>query len=66
MTVRGRPQGRPLALDHPLGTMAVPTADHYLPLLYAPTVQAEGDDVPTVHDGIQNGTISMRCPQVGA
>ena len=52
-------------LDHPLGRMAAPTADHYLPLLYALAVQAEGDDVLTVHQGIQNGTVSMRCLQVG-
>jgi 4,5-DOPA dioxygenase extradiol len=52
-------------LEHPLGRMAAPTADHYLPLLYALAVQAEGDDVLTVHEGIQNGTVSMRCLQVG-
>jgi 4,5-DOPA dioxygenase extradiol len=52
-------------LEHPLGRMAAPTADHYLPLLYALAVQAEGDDVTTVHEGIQNGTVSMRCLQVG-
>jgi 4,5-DOPA dioxygenase extradiol len=52
-------------LDHPLGRRAAPTADHYLPLLYTLAVQAEGDDVQTVHEGIQNGTVSMRCLQVG-
>jgi 4,5-DOPA dioxygenase extradiol len=52
-------------LDHPLGRMAAPTADHYLPLLYTLAVQAEGDDVQTVHEGIQNGTVSMRCLQTG-
>src|SRR5665647_253386 len=50
----------------PLGRMAAPTPDHYLPLLYTLAVQAEGDDVLTVHAGIQNGTVSMRCLQVGA
>jgi 4,5-DOPA dioxygenase extradiol len=52
-------------LEHPLGRMAAPTPDHYLPLLYTLAVQAEGDDVLTVHEGMQNGTVSMRCLQVG-
>ena len=52
-------------LEHPLGRKAAPTPDHYLPLLYALAVQAEADEVLTVHEGIQNGTISMRCLQVG-
>ena len=52
-------------LDHPLGRMAAPTPDHYLPLLYTLAVQADGDEVQTVHEGIQNGTVSMRCLQVG-
>jgi 4,5-DOPA dioxygenase extradiol len=53
-------------LDHPLGRMAAPTPDHYLPLLYTLAVQAEEDDVLIAHEGIQNGTVSMRCLQVGA
>jgi len=53
-------------VDHPLGRMAAPTPDHYLPLLYALAVQAEEDDVLIAHEGIQNGTVSMRCLQVGA
>ena len=52
-------------LEHPLGRMAAPTADHYLPLLYALAAQAEGDEALTVHEGIQNGTVSMRCLQIG-
>jgi len=52
-------------LKHPLGRLAAPTPDHYLPLLYALAVQTERDDARTVHDGIQNGTVSMRCLQVG-
>ena len=53
-------------LDHPLGRMAAPTPDHYLPLLYTLAVQAEEDDVLIAHEGIRNGTVSMRCLQVGA
>ena len=52
-------------LDHALGRMAAPTPDHYLPLLYTLAVQAEEDDVLIAHEGIQNGTVSMRCLQVG-
>ncbi len=52
-------------LEHPLGRTAAPTPDHYLPLLYALAVQKEREDVRTVHEGIQNGTISMRCLQIG-
>ena len=52
-------------LAHPLGRMAAPTPDHYLPLLYTLAVQDDADDVVTVHEGIQNGTVSMRCLQVG-
>ncbi len=52
-------------LDHPLGRMAAPTPDHYLPLLYTLALQADGETVTTAHAGIQNGTVSMRCLQVG-
>ena len=52
-------------LDHPLGRTAAPTPDHFLPLLYTLSVQADGDEVHTVHEGIQNGTVSMRCLQIG-
>jgi 4,5-DOPA dioxygenase extradiol len=52
-------------LGHPLGRMAAPTPDHYLPLLYTLAVQSEDDAVLTVHEGIQNATVSMRCLQIG-
>ena len=52
-------------LRHPLGAMAAPTPDHYLPLLYVLAAQAQGEDVTTLHAGIQHGSVSMRCLQVG-
>jgi 4,5-DOPA dioxygenase extradiol len=52
-------------LRHPLGRMAAPTPDHYLPLLYALAVQAEDEDVTTLHASIQHGSVSMRCLRVG-
>lgn len=52
-------------LDHPLGRLAAPTPDHYYPLLYALALQGDDEIVTTAHAGIQNGTVSMRCLQVG-
>ena len=45
--------------------MAAPTPDHYLPLLYVLAAQGEGEDVTTLHAGIQHGSVSMRCLRVG-
>jgi 4,5-DOPA dioxygenase extradiol len=52
-------------LQHPLGRMAAPTPDHYLPLLYVLAAQGDGEAVSTIHEGIQHGSVSMRCLQVG-
>lgn len=61
--------------DHPalinyekLGTEAspaVPTPDHYLPLLYVIAAQAEGEPVRFLVDGFDGGSISMLAVQVG-
>lgn len=46
--------------------MAVPTPDHYYPLLYT-VGAAHPDEIPrTMHAGFQSGTLSMRCLQFGA
>ena len=51
---------------HASARMAVPTPDHYWPLLYA-LGAAQGSAVPMqVHEGFQSGTLSMRCLQFGA
>jgi len=44
---------------------AVPTNDHYLPMLYALALREEGETLAFTHEGIQNGSISMRCFRVG-
>lgn len=41
--------------------MAVPTSDHYLPMLYTLGVQAQGEQVRFTHESFQHGSISMRC-----
>jgi 4,5-DOPA dioxygenase extradiol len=45
--------------------LAVPTNDHYLPMLYVLALQESGDSVSFVHEGIQNGSVSMRSFLVG-
>lgn len=52
-------------LSLPGAQLAVPTPDHYFPLLYA--LGAAHDDGPPTHlfEGFQSGTISMRCLRFG-
>ncbi|MBI5446804.1 MAG: 4,5-DOPA dioxygenase extradiol [Deltaproteobacteria bacterium] len=45
--------------------LAVPTLDHYLPMIYVLALQEKGEPVAFAHEGIQNASISMRCFQVG-
>ena len=44
---------------------AVPTQDHYLPMLYAIGLQKKGDTLKFIHEGFQNGSVSMRAFQIG-
>jgi 4,5-DOPA dioxygenase extradiol len=44
----------------PAGMLAVPTNDHYLPMLYAAALQEKGEQVTFFHESIQNGSVSMR------
>lgn len=44
---------------------AMPTLDHYLPMIYAIALQEEDDALTFSHEGFQNGCISMRCFQIG-
>lgn len=44
----------------PGSSMAVPTPEHYWPLLYALGASAGGRAPTTVYEGFQSGTISMR------
>lgn len=45
--------------------LSVPTDEHYLPLLYIAAMQDKGDKVKLLHEGIQHGSMSMRCIQIG-
>ena len=46
-------------------TLAVPTLDHYLPMIYALALQEKNEPLTFVHDGFQNASISMRSFQIG-
>lgn len=45
--------------------MAVPTPDHYWPLLYALGAARDNEEARFVFEGFQSGTLSMRCVQWG-
>jgi 4,5-DOPA dioxygenase extradiol len=40
---------------------AVPTLDHYLPMIYALGLQRKEDKIQFIHEGFQNGSVSMRA-----
>ena len=50
---------------HAAHVLAVPTPDHYWPLLYALGSAGFSERPAYVYEGFQNGTISMRCMQWG-
>jgi 4,5-DOPA dioxygenase extradiol len=45
----------------PVGKMAAPTNDHYLPTLYSAALREDGDQIHFFHESMQNASISMRC-----
>lgn len=45
--------------------LAVPTLDHYLPMIYAIALQEEGEALTFTYEGIQNASVSMRCFRIG-
>lgn len=47
-------------------TLAVPTPDHYFPLLYALGAAGVDEQARSVFEGFQAGTLDMRCLQFGA
>lgn len=44
---------------------AVPTLDHYLPMIYALALQEKWESIRFTCEGFQNGSISMRSFQIG-
>ena len=44
----------------PGGDLAVPTLDHYLPMIYTLGMKQTGESLKFVHEGFQNKSISMR------
>jgi 4,5-DOPA dioxygenase extradiol len=53
---------------HELGrvsALAVPTLDHYLPMIYAVALQGKKEPLTFTHEGFQYGSVSMRCFKIG-
>lgn len=44
---------------------AVPTLDHYLPMMYVISLQQKDEPLSFTHEGFQNASISMRCFKIG-
>ena len=45
--------------------LAVPTLDHYLPMIYAIALREKNEPLTFIYEGFQYGSISMRCFQIG-
>ncbi len=52
-------------LDDEDALLAVPTPEHYLPLLYVAAVQDAGEDMTLLNDHIEHGAIGMLSAWVG-
>jgi len=48
-----------------VASLAVPTNEHYLPLLYVAALRRESDALSFTHAGIDLGSVSMRCVLFG-
>lgn len=51
--------------QHEAARMAVPTNDHYLPMLYTLGAMGEQEELRFTHESFQNASISMRCFETG-
>lgn len=49
----------------PNASKAVPTNEHYLPLLYFAALQQEDEAIEFIFEGIQNASVSMLCVKSG-
>jgi 4,5-DOPA dioxygenase extradiol len=45
--------------------LAVPTVDHYVPLLYSLAVTEASEEIAFFHEGIELSSMSMRCIKIG-
>jgi 4,5-DOPA dioxygenase extradiol len=45
--------------------LAVPTADHYIPLLYTLGAARADDKLEFIYEGLEHGSLSMRCLRFG-
>jgi len=48
-----------------IASLAVPTNDHYLPMLYPLAMRESGEPVSFPYEGLEMGSVSMRCVRVG-
>jgi len=46
-------------------SLAVPTLDHYLPMIYAISLREKNEPLTFIHEGFQYGSISMRSFRIG-
>jgi len=46
--------------DRDAGSHAVPTNEHYLPLLYIAALRGENENIEYIHEGFQHRSVSMR------
>lgn len=53
------------ALKSEAGKLSVPTLEHYLPFIYSLAASNPDDEIRYEYEGIQNGSISMRCISFG-
>lgn len=45
--------------------LAVPTVDHYVPLLYSLALADDNESIEFTHEGLMYGSLSMRCLRIG-
>jgi 4,5-DOPA dioxygenase extradiol len=53
---------------HKMGRAAqlgIPTLDHYLPMIYSIALREKDEPLQFTYEGMQNGSISMRCFRIG-
>ena len=48
-----------------ISKLAVPTDEHFLPILYVAGAQQKDDKVELIHKSIQNSSVSMSCIKIG-